>query len=528
MNRDVATVLALFSLALAAIVSPGCGESDPRGGLPATPTASSPVAPADLAQGSDVAAWIEVRVTDADGSPAKGAGAYAVRVGRRSPADTRTPDWPSAGAGDDGVARIPLPGAGLYDVGVEYGEAEQPRGFVEDVRVEAGSTARVAVRLPALARVEVVAEGIDLAHAFLYAVEARAPGERYSYSPARGERKNHRWSQSMAREVRLPEGVPYEVWLSFQDPKTGDWVGSEWKPDLDVVRAPARVTFRRDARPAPRPWIEVPLRFLVTRAVPAGLGRSELRVWYAEGTPGAMELGRTLDWKDGKPEETSLRVLLGAKPEKLTWSGDGVAAGERLLPGAAEAKEPVAPIEIAIRADDLPFVEGVDVVGGPKPLRTDSPWLHARGPDWESDEEVDYQTEYDDESWRLRPGWKAIVEWGAWWVSRPVTVPKRGRLTFDLVPGGYLLATSSRVVTPGLGRLSIRRADGAWLGERRASDIENDDCDGDSVGTAYPGMILGPFPEGDVELVVSLGGEERVRIVGHVKANRITPFPLTW
>jgi hypothetical protein len=41
-------------------------------------------------------------------------------------------------------------------------------------------------------------------------------------------------------------------------------------------------------------------------------------------------------------------------------------------------------------------------------------------------------------------------------------------------------------------------------------------------------MILGPFPEGDVELVVLLGGEERARIIGHVKANRITPFPLTW
>ena len=240
-----------------------------------------------------------------------------------------------------------------------------------------------------------------------------------------------------------------------------------------------------------------------------------------------MDLGRTLDWNDGKPEDRALRVWLGAQPAKLTWNGDGVAPGVRLLPGASEAKVTVAPIEITIRADDLPFLEGVDVASGRRPPRTDSPQLHARAAASKAEEELSCRPD-DDELSELRPGWKAIVELGAWWVSPPVTVPKRGRLKFDLVPGGYLLATSSRVVTPGLGRLSIRRADGAWLGERRAYDIGDDDSDGDSIGTAYPGMILGPFPEGDVELVVSLGGEERIRIVGHVKANRITPFRLTW
>jgi hypothetical protein len=84
------------------------------------------------------------------------------------------------------------------------------------------------------------------------------------------------------------------------------------------------------------------------------------------------------------------------------------------------------------------------------------------------------------------------------------------------------------VPTPGLGTLTIRRADGAWLGERDAHDIRDDACDGQSVGVARPGMILGPLPEGDVDLVVSLGGEERARIVARVRANAITPFPLTW
>jgi len=526
-NRTVAARLAACSLAVAAVVSPGCGDSEPRGGGPATPSASAPASVTDLAQGSDVAGWIEVTATDADGRPATDATAYAVRVGRRS--DVTLPDWPAADVGADGLARIPLPSAGTYDVGVAYPGRERPRAFTQDVRVGTGEIARVTLRLPALAPVEVVTEGLDRSDAYLYAVEEGAPDARGSYYPARGELNNERVSLSLATGVvSLPVGVPYRVWISFKDEKTGRYVGDEWRADPAVVRAPGRVTFRRDAVAKPEPWIEVPIRFVVTGIVPVGLRRSDLRIWYAEGTRSAMELARRLDWKDGEPEARSLRIWLGEKPAKLTWSGDGIAPGETQLPGASDAKESGAPIELAIRADDLPFVEGVDVESGRRPPRTDSPRLHARGPDPEVEDDVAYWTDFDDKSSDLRPGWKAIVEWGAWWVSPPITVPKRGRLKFDLVPGGYLLATSSRVVTPGLGRLSIHRADGAWLGERSAYDLLDDDCDGDSIGTAYPGMILGPFPEGDVEFVVSLGGEERVRIVGHVKANRITPFPLTW
>ncbi len=515
----------VFILGVGGLV--GCCCTAPRAGAPAPVTALPAATPADAEQGSDVAAWIEVTATEADGSPANGAGAYAVRVGRRSPTNVSVPDWPSADVGDDGVARIPLPAAGTYDVGVGHGEAGRPRRLIEDVRVGAGETARVAVRLPALARIEVVADGVDLSHAFLYAIEELGPGERYSYAPTRGERNIQSSSRSTAREVYLPEGVPHRVWLSFEDAGTGKWVGWEWSPDPAVVRAPARVTFRRDAVPEPERWIDLPIRFTVTGPVPAGLVQSELRLRYAEGTEDEMDLGRTLAWDDGKPRSNPLRVRLGARSEALSWRGDGVTPGERRLPAASDAPQPIAPLELEIRADDLPLVEGVDVASGRRPSRTDSPRLHARGPDPKADE-FDFWTDFDDYASHLRPGWKAIVEWGAWWVSPPVTVPRRGRLRFDLVPGGYLLATSSRVVTPGLGRLSIRRADGAWLGERSAADIGDDDCDGESIGTAYPGMILGPFPEGDVELVVLLGGEERARIIGHVKANRITPFPLTW
>ncbi|MFO0931134.1 MAG: hypothetical protein U1E39_00330 [Planctomycetota bacterium] len=487
---------------------------------------SPPQTSAEPAQGSDVAGWIEVTALRADGKPASGAIAYAVRVGRVS--ETTMPDWPQAEIDANGAARIPVPTVAKYDVGVVFPGKEEPRALLLDVPVAAGGTSRVEVRLPALASVTVDVAGVDPARARVYAEEEGEPKARPSYYPARGEPNDERWSLAIhSGNVELPKGVPYRLWLEVEgEEKSGHWLGAGWLADPAVVRAPGRVTFRRD--PAPEPLIEVPIRFTVTGSVPPGLRRSDMVTRYAEGTPDEMNLDGTLEWKDGSPQAGSLTIVPAAKPAKLRWRGDGIAPGEVTLPGATGEPTAAPPIDIAVRADDLPFLDGVDVECARKPPRTDSPFLHVTGPTAGRADDFGFYIEHENRLEDVRPGSRVIAEWGAWWVSRPIEVPSRGRLKLTLVPGGYLLATSPRVPTPGLGTLTIRRADGAWLGERDAHDIESDDCDGESASIARPGMILGPFAEGDVELVVSLGGEERARIIGHVKANAITPFPLTW
>lgn len=136
----------LLALGIGGLV--GCGDRD-------VPGTGSHV---ETAQGSDVAGWIEVAVTRADGKPATGATAYAVRVGRVS--QTGMPDWPQADVDAAGSARIPVPAAGTYDVGVVFPSKEQPRALVADVRLDAGATKRVIARLPTLAPVDVTIEGL--------------------------------------------------------------------------------------------------------------------------------------------------------------------------------------------------------------------------------------------------------------------------------------------------------------------------------------------------------------------------------
>lgn len=510
----------LFAFVIASAV--GCGKSE----TPRVPRPAVPPTGAAEAQGSDVAGWIEVVATRADGTPATGATAYAVRVGRAS--QTVMPDWPQAEVDSNGVARVPVPDPGPYDVGVVFPSKAEPRVLVADVRVEAGATRRIEARPPALVPVEVSIEGDEPARFGIYASEAGEPGSRASYYPGRGEVSDTRWSfGANLAAVRLPAGVPYEVFIQEQD-ATGRWMGmmEGWIAEPAVVRAPGHVVFRRDL-PA-TPDIEVPLRFRVVGTVPSGLRRSDLRICYAEGTPEATDWSSAIEWTEGVPDHAPLAIPGGSTPAKLTWSGDGVAPGEILLPSAQEAGAAIRPIEITIHADELPLVEGIDVECACEPPRQDSPFLHVTGPGQESGEAFGFYTWNEDRLVDLRPGWQAVAEWGAWWVSRPVTVPRRGRMKFTLEPGGYLLATSPRVPTPGLGTLTIRRADGAWLGERATHEIEGDDCDGETAWAARPGMILGPLPAGAVELIVSLGGEERTRIRAHVKANAITPFHLTW
>lgn len=516
------TRLLCLVLVLAVTAVVGCGEHEGAGEGPLAKV--RPLTPD--AQGGDVVGWIEVVATRADGKPASGATAYAVRVGRAS--QTAVPDWPQVELDESGHARIPVPDAGTYDVGVVYPSQEEPRALVTDVKIDSGETTRVEARLPALAAVDVTIEGAGAAPLAIYASEAGEPGSRVSYYPARGERNDTRWSFGANVDgVRLPVGVAYEIFIQERE-ESGRWMAmmEGWKAEPAVVLAPGQVVFRRN-HPA-RPSIDVPVRFTVTGTVPSELRHSGLQIGYAEGTLEESELSNGLAWRGGKPEHPGVTIPGGSTPARITWRGDGVVPGELLLPGALAAGAAIPPIEIAIHADELPLVEGIDVECGRTPPRQDAPFLHATGPDSASCEAFGFYAWNEDRLADLRPGWKAVVEWGAWWVSRPVTIPTRGRLKFTLEPGGYLLATSTRVPTPGLGMLTIRRADGAWLGERTAHEIASDDCDGGNAWHACPGMILGPLPEGEVELIVSLGGEERARIVAHVTANAITTFRLTW
>lgn len=509
---------------VAALALIGCGDRDVRveHRFPsAQPGAAEP------SQGSDVAGWVEVTALHADGTPARDATAYAVRAGRTS--KTSTPDWPEADVDAAGRARIPVPAAGVYDVGVIFPSREEPRALVTDVQVAAGTTTKVEVRLPELAPVDVVIEDEVPGRIALYATERIAARSRESYYPARGESSAVRWSfHSPLTSVMLPAGVAFELWPQEQG-ADGKWrgMGADFEATPAVVVPPGRVVLRR--RTAPEPEMTVPLRLKVEGSVPVAVESSRLRLRFAEGTAEEAEYDIAVRWKNGVPEAEALTIAPRDVDSKLTWSGEGVVSGEALLPAASHAKDgAAAPIEILIRGDGVPYLEGIDVVGGRQPPRSDSPFLHAQDPTNPRAHGVGIYTEHQNRMEDLRPGWLAVAEWGAWWVSKPTAVPVRGRLQLTLVPGGYLLATSARVPTRGLGALTIRRADGAWLGERTAYDIEDDDCDGESAGGARPGMILGPLPEGDVELIVSLGGEERTRIVARVRANAITPFALTW
>jgi hypothetical protein len=466
------------------------------------------------------AGWIVATVTQG-GEPAESAQVYAVPAGARTPPGGTWGGWPSAPADARGVARIGVPQAGSYDVGVE---ADASHTMAKDVAVAAGATVPLALRLPRLVDVdvEIQAPGLAIESSFVEAGPDGAPTDLGTFRPARDETccaTSYALAGGKTR-LRFPEGARLRLAPQAFGPNSTP-VKAAFEPSPAVVVAPARVVFRS----APVAWLRLAPRLLVTGEV-APSTRSSSFWWRWTTGPRADEGKQTLAWNDGRSQVPPFDLPLHPGGGRLAWGGDGVIEGEQAFDGAPAGETREGAIVVRVRADALPHgLDALEVVGGPDPWPEDV-FLCAHVTDAGGTTVVDVPAE-GARAAAIAPGSVVVLD-SPWWTSEPTRLPSGGRARVRLVPAGWLLVVLHEPPSAAVGDLVLRRADGAWLGTRVWEDLEDAGRAAADLEGVGPGSLVGPLPEGDVALVVSLGGVEKRRVTGRVRANRITPLDLRW
>ncbi|MCI0342186.1 MAG: hypothetical protein L0216_13755 [Planctomycetales bacterium] len=521
----------------------------PSDGHPTAFPAGGPAAAgAAMAEGPDAGAggmdevpcWIEVRVTREDGTAAEAGTVYALPGGE--PGTNDVGDLPQADITDGGLARLPVPSEGSYDVGY-IGEAHALR---TDVLVARGETARIALAIPAGRRFtfrcdKPIPDGrtwhVSLQHVAPETGDAWAEDARLGY-PGRTERPRMNGYASVGPGGQgashpLPVGGAYRI----------------------VVGVDRQSSYRLDPEPAlAQPGAEVLLRVRPQARLSVGVrieGRPEPSGWFQ------LWLQRTDGGgREALADQGSLRltdqpapIVRWATPGKarIGWHGYGIAPGTtdefELIGGRTVEKgivvRPPLPGEAPVAQDRdasasprlRVSVEGIPEGGVSERA---SLYLLARLPgpppvadyNWHDREQADLEVS---EEWK--PVRQVLAVLGARLASDPTPVEADGRVAIRLKAAGLLLAVPERPAVSGLGALTLEREDGLPIPTARpgnfGDDFTADDWDLDLLELqphVGPGTILGPFPEGTIRFRVRLGRVRLPGVAATVKAGALRPL----
>jgi hypothetical protein len=122
-----------------------------------------------------------------------------------------------------------------------------------------------------------------------------------------------------------------------------------------------------------------------------------------------------------------------------------------------------------------------------------------------------------DADWRSRATvWAVLPPFRA---SDPAPIPASGAVRFVLRPAGFLLAAPEETFPEEFGRLRVRLPDGRPIPCCEAGELQVGETQ--TEPTAWPGRLLGPFPEGTYAFEVRLGGVRLPDATATVKAGRI-------
>ena len=525
---------------------PKTGATAPEERPPAASAQDAGVVPPDPGA---PAAWIEVTVRDAGGSPVLGATAYALPAG--APGVDEQDRIPNAGTDEAGRALLPVAAAGAYDVGA-FSDALWT--LVRDVRAEAGATVRTALTLPAGASLLVQCEGWpppaqEVPEAEIHvqssAGDAGSGAPRCRSFPGRGEGRPFSCSLSLdgkgtAHSPPLPEGVPChfqgDVFLRVRRPNGSDVrLAAPFVLDPPSGKAVPGDTVRlRILEPArailvvrTEPPLPEGVRLMILTTVVQGGRRSEFQ-WWVSGPPpdqpSEWEFGiqghegpARIEWR----EFTSPGLTRGAAVK--TGAADGVVLGTRAegradvvlridpsTAGEPPEKERVSP--------DIPF----EFPGLPEARKEDGSFtivlLPREGRTAEEDPE-DWAMAFSEAFAGEHRGRTAMFLLPPDLVSDAMLLPPEGPAVVRLRRGGFLLVAPEFLPSSGLGALTLRRTDG--LPVPRFSS-ESDSLEGVHLEpVVVRGTLLGPFPEGTWAFEVRLGGVRLPDARATVEAGRI-------
>lgn len=520
---------------------------DPRG-LPTravAPAGPAPAAPKTPSNGPDAGiggadadpeapslavAWIEVTAVAGPGPAGPVGTAYAfphdappVGAGDEDP-------WPRVNLDGEGHGRIPLPAAGRWDVGVVTPAAW---GILRDVNVQASGTSAVTVRLSATAELEVEVPETGGRTMQIFAVRVvETPGAREL--PTREAEWASGGTNVPTRgpgivRLQMPAAVSLRVVGSMTDgpQETHVHLGS----DPAQVTAPARVRLVATP-PAPTGTIFVSAR--VRYSTPPPTPRRLAVVFDARGADGGETTSATSDSEALVPGEreswVSAQLSTPSHALRVSWRGTGVLPGEVMVPAAVGTERRHIEVDVEVDPGACPdLLERIAFLGGRSVAARDGerPSVWVWGP-WgiealsvEEDGRVSGSS-----ATRIVEPRLAVATDGPWWASEAVALPSSGTARIPLSPAGYLHLVPELPLEPSMGTPQLHRADGAPLTSieeavgRESAEAFN--------GEVKPGVLLGPLPRGEIELVLKLGGVERRRIRATVRAGRITALPLAW
>jgi hypothetical protein len=472
---------------------------------------------------------MHVRVRQADGRPAPEMTVRAVRGDADVCADATV--YPSAPTDDRGRALLTVPAPGTYRVEATRG-CGAAYGAAEGVQVAADRPVRVQVRLEADD-----ADGWRVARLALGGALLRAPSgvrfqARLQASPPDELPQDRRWASPGPygwSVVVPPEGTTYGVVarlapdvhaslagaaLTTVRAAAGD--GPRWRivPSSTGAAADARRWLRVQVHAATADGARVSARTRLQLAVDSPRGgrwRVPLQVqWFGRAQAAAAEAVWWLDPRQG--------------PWTLHWAGPGVEPGAAPVPLEGDApRMDVAPrVGPAGLTPELAAVDVTDERGRAVEDQRVELWARERTPEggWQS-----HGTTWPP-SLPALAGRVVTPVVGPWRVGAATRLPASGRAHLAVAPGGYVLLHLLHPPAPGLGRLTVERVDGGWVGALRGDDllgpVDEPDRLGPSVAQSLgAGSLLGPLPAGRHVLRFRLGGIEVGTCSVPVRARRV-------
>jgi len=508
-----------------AVPAPAAPRTPPNG-----PDASIGEADADPEPPSLAVAWIEVTAIAGPGPAGPAGTAYAFPHGAPPLGAGENDPWPRVLLDGDGRGRIPLPAAGRWDVGVV---APAAWGITRDVDVAASGTSAVTVRLSATAELEVEVPGTNARTLYVYLARVAATPQGRELP-----RREAEWAFQGPRMPIQGQGV-VRLQVPTDLPLRVLGITTEGSPPTQVhlagdpaqVTAPARVRLvATSAVPAPTIFVGARVRYSTPPATPR---RIEV-VFEVRGADGGETTRVTSDPEVIEPDERDSWIWteLPTPPHavRVSWRGTGVRPGEVAVPAAVGGARRRVEIDVVVDPGACPeILERVELLGGRSVAARDGarPSVWVRSP--EGVEELSLEEDgrvSGGSAVRIVGSRPAVATDGPWWASEALALPSSGTARMQLVPAGYLHLVPELPLAPDLGAPQLLRADGGPL------TMINGPLEGASPvafdGEVKPGVLLGPLPRGELELVLKLGGVERRRIRATVRAGRITALPLAW